>query len=111
VASLSVHGNGRSIKDAAFLTQKFSSRTNRLLNMKTVVFWDVTQILTDISEELTASIIRTVSYSETSVNIYQITRCNIPEDSRLHTHRRENLKSLLLNSSNQHKVKQYIQCH
>jgi hypothetical protein len=31
--------------------------------------------------------------SETSVNIYQTTRCNIPEDSHLHSRRRENLKS------------------
>jgi hypothetical protein len=31
--------------------------------------------------------------SETSVNIYQTTQYNNPEDSHLHTHRRENLKS------------------
>jgi hypothetical protein len=57
--------------------------------MKMVVFWNVVWcsfvILTDISEELTASIFRVeaVSSSETSVNIYQTTRCNIPEDSHL----------------------------
>jgi hypothetical protein len=34
--------------------------------------------------------------SETSVNVYQTTRRNIPEDSHLHTRRRENLKSHLL---------------
>jgi hypothetical protein len=34
-----------------------------------------------------------VSSSETLVNIYKTTRRNIPEDSYLHTHRRENLKS------------------
>jgi hypothetical protein len=34
-----------------------------------------------------------VSYSETSVSIYETTRCNTPEDSRLHTRRRENPKS------------------
>jgi hypothetical protein len=33
-----------------------------------------------------------VSSSEMSANIYQTTRCYIPEDSHLHT-RRENLKS------------------
>jgi hypothetical protein len=33
------------------------------------------------------------STSETSVYFYQVTRRNIPEDSRLHTCRRENLKS------------------
>jgi hypothetical protein len=34
-----------------------------------------------------------VSIPETSVNFYQTTRCNIPEDSHLPTRRRENLKS------------------
>jgi hypothetical protein len=33
------------------------------------------------------------STSETSVNFYQTTRYNIPEDSRLHTRRCKNLKS------------------
>jgi hypothetical protein len=33
--------------------------------------------------------------SETSLNFYQTKRCNIPEDSRLHPSRRENLKSHL----------------
>jgi hypothetical protein len=33
--------------------------------------------------------------SETLVNFYQTTRCYNPEDSNLHTHRRENLKSNL----------------
>jgi hypothetical protein len=31
--------------------------------------------------------------SETLVNFYQTTRCYNPEDSNLHTHRRENLRS------------------
>jgi hypothetical protein len=35
------------------------------------------------------------STSKTSVNFYQATRRNIPEDSHLHTRRRENLKSHL----------------
>jgi hypothetical protein len=34
-----------------------------------------------------------VSTSETSVNFYQTTRCNNPEDSDLLARRRENLKS------------------
>jgi hypothetical protein len=33
------------------------------------------------------------STSETTVNFYQTTRRYNPEDSHLHTHRRENLKS------------------
>jgi hypothetical protein len=36
-----------------------------------------------------------VRTSETSVSIYQTTRRNIPEDSHLHTCRRENLRSQL----------------
>jgi hypothetical protein len=35
--------------------------------------------------------------SETLVNFYQTTRCYNPEDSHLHTHRRQNLKSYLVN--------------
>jgi hypothetical protein len=31
--------------------------------------------------------------SETLVQLYQTTRCYNPENSHLHTHRRENLKS------------------
>jgi hypothetical protein len=41
-------------------------------------------MLTNISEKLTASIMRTMVEavnSEMSVNIYQTTWCNIPEDS------------------------------
>jgi hypothetical protein len=38
----------------------------------------------DVSEVFAAS--------ETSVNFYEATRRNIPEDSHLHTRRRENLK-------------------
>jgi hypothetical protein len=37
------------------------------------------------------------STSETSVNFYQTTRRNIPEDSHLHAPRRENLKFHHLN--------------
>jgi hypothetical protein len=39
------------------------------------------------------------STSETLVNFYQTTRRYNPEDSHLHTHRRENLKSFLISSS------------
>jgi hypothetical protein len=39
--------------------------------------------------------IEAVSSFKTSVNFYQITRRNIPEDRHLHTRRRENLKSRL----------------
>jgi hypothetical protein len=38
-------------------------------------------------------LMKKASTSETSVNFYQITQRNNPEDSHLHTHRHENLKS------------------
>jgi hypothetical protein len=60
---------------------------------------------TDVSEMLVASIIRKMmeatSTSETSVNFYQTIRRNIPEDSHLHTRRRENLKSHLFSFQSQ----------
>jgi hypothetical protein len=59
--------------------------------METTIFWDVgvcRLVKTDISEVLTYSIIRVkmmevVNISETSVNLYQTTQCNIPKDSVL----------------------------
>jgi hypothetical protein len=36
---------------------------------------------------------KAVSISEMSVNFYQTTQRNIPEDGHVHTRRRENLKS------------------
>jgi hypothetical protein len=41
----------------------------------------------------TALMVEAASISETSVNFYQTTRRNNPEDSHRHTRRRENLKS------------------
>jgi hypothetical protein len=49
------------------------------------VFWDVAIAL----------MMGAASTSETSINIYQTTRHNIPDDSHLRTCRRENLKSHL----------------
>jgi hypothetical protein len=71
--------------------------------MKTAVFWDVAPCnlvkSTDVSEMLGDVITRAVmeagSTSETSVNYYQTTRSNIPEDSHLLTRRRENFVSRL----------------
>jgi hypothetical protein len=45
-----------------------------------------------------AVMMEAVSTSETLVNFYQTSRRNNPEDSRLHTRRRENLKSQLVDS-------------
>jgi hypothetical protein len=54
-------------------------------------------VFSNVSKVLTASIIialmmEAVNTSETSINFYQTTWCNIPEDSHLHTHCCENLK-------------------
>jgi hypothetical protein len=51
--------------------------------MKMAVFWAI------------ALMMKAARTSETLVNFYQTTRCYNPEDSNLHTHRRENLKSYL----------------
>jgi hypothetical protein len=72
--------------------------------MKFRVLWDerrvVTLKLTDVSEVHTASIIRAIALmmeavriSETSINLNVNTLHYIPEDSKLHTRRFENLKS------------------
>jgi hypothetical protein len=67
-------------------------------SLKMAVFWDVARYCVvnndRCSEERIASIIRTmiallmeaVGSSETSVNIYQTTRYNIPGDSHLRFH-------------------------
>jgi hypothetical protein len=80
--------------------------------MKTTVFWDVMpRSLVEVYRRfrgacclhhrgdeflaralLIALIKAAASTSETSVNFYQTIRRNIPEDSYLHTRRRENLK-------------------
>jgi hypothetical protein len=66
-------------------------------SIKITAFWNVAPCsLVDVyrrSEVLAASIIRAMSTSETSVNFYQTTRRNNPEDSHFRTLRRENLKS------------------
>jgi hypothetical protein len=46
-----------------------------------------------VASIIIALMMETVSTSETSVNFYETIRRNIPEDSHLHTRRRENLKS------------------
>jgi hypothetical protein len=78
------------------------------LSMKMAVFWVLAPCsLAEIyrrfrgawlpaSSGLIALMIEAVNTSETSVNFYQTTRRNNPEDSHLHTQRRENLKSHLL---------------
>jgi hypothetical protein len=56
-----------------------------------VVFW----VVVPCSLEMIVLMMEAASTSETSINFYQTTRrCN-PEDSQLHTRRRENLKSYL----------------
>jgi hypothetical protein len=53
-------------------------------SMKMTVFWDTAPC---------ALMVEAASTSETSVNFYQTTWHNIPEDNHLHTRHHENLKS------------------
>jgi hypothetical protein len=62
----------------------------------------VALVITDVSEELSASIIRVTRIGELGTTLpvnsnrrtlTRATRRNIPEDAILHSHRRENLKS------------------
>jgi hypothetical protein len=48
---------------------------------------------TGVSDMLIALMTEAANTFKTSVNIYQTTQRSIPDDSRLHIHRRENLKS------------------
>jgi hypothetical protein len=60
----------------------------------------VALVRTDISEESIAPIVRVTRISELgetlAVTSNRSTRCNIPEDGILHSHRRENLKSYIV---------------
>jgi hypothetical protein len=60
--------------------------------LRRVVWWTLTDV-TEVLSSIIALMMDAVSIFEMSINIYQTTRCNIPEDSCLHTRRRENLKS------------------
>jgi hypothetical protein len=77
------------------LHDKISFRTELLLinfngitqiPLKMAIFWDVAMMIALMMMEA-------ASTSETSVNFYQTTRRNNPQDSHLHTRRHENLKS------------------
>jgi hypothetical protein len=64
--------------------KKFASKPKKTHKANMAVFWVV---------GLIALTIGAASTSETSVNFYQTTRRNNPENSHLHTRHRENLKS------------------
>jgi hypothetical protein len=64
----------------------------RSLLLKMTVFGDVTPFSLVETDRWT-QIVGAVSTSEPSVSFYQTTRRNVLEDSHLHTHSRENLKS------------------
>jgi hypothetical protein len=69
----------------------------------------VAVVRTDVSEELSASFIRVTKIGELGTTLAvtsnrrtlrmiltRATRCNIPEDDILHSHRRENLRSYIV---------------
>jgi hypothetical protein len=62
--------------------------------MKMAVFWVVAPCsLVEVYQRFIALMMEAARTSETLVNFYQTTWHYKPEDSHLHTHRRENLKS------------------
>jgi hypothetical protein len=78
-------------------------------SLKMTVFWNVgpcSLVDTDrrirgaycLTYSLIALMLEAVRTSGTSVSFYQTTRPNIPDDSHLHTRRRENLKSHIVGS-------------
>jgi hypothetical protein len=78
------------------------SRSCKITNKKMAVFWVVAPCslveVYHVSEVIAVSIramMEATSTSETSVNFYKTVPRNNPEDSHLHTRRRENLKSRL----------------
>jgi hypothetical protein len=60
--------------------------------LKTAVLWDVSQCSLVYTDRFSL-IMEAVSIYETSVNIYQNAKRNIPEESHIHIRHRENLKS------------------
>jgi hypothetical protein len=76
-------------------TNQLSEKLIRVMTLKMAVFWDITpRSLVEVYQQAIISLMmEAASTSEKSVNFYQPTRRNIPEDSHLHTRRRENLKS------------------
>jgi hypothetical protein len=64
--------------------------------LKMAIFWVVAPCsLVQVYRRFRGALMMdAVSTSETLVNVYQTTRRNNPQDSHLHTHHRENLKSL-----------------
>jgi hypothetical protein len=63
-------------------------RNHQLLECRNTSYWNGETPATGMEKSPRTSPILKVSASETSVNFYQVTRRNNPEDSRLHTRRR-----------------------
>jgi hypothetical protein len=77
-------------KSLSFLNQNFVLVTTE---KKMTVFWDVAPCnVVEIGRRFRGAycfhhhgLLMAISTSETSVNFYETTRCNIPEDSHIHT--------------------------
>jgi hypothetical protein len=79
----------------AWTIQKYNNEYVQWINtrrLKIAVFWVVAQCsLVKVYQRFRGPYC--LHHQGVAVNFYQTTRCYNPEDSNLHTHRRENLKS------------------
>jgi hypothetical protein len=76
------------------INDKIGIKLKNMLNLDIMaVFWVVEPCSLIEVYQLIALMMEEARTSETLVNFYQTTWCYNPEDSHLHTHRCENLKS------------------
>jgi hypothetical protein len=90
---LPLHLFSESLSPVFRVNLSYSEPNMNLKNKRKIWKLLSTRVLRRVVWSKFTDVLETASSSETSVNFYQITRRNIPEDSHLHPRCRENLKS------------------